>query len=128
MRHFNYDEKRQILIVGDGEFGPVSPSVYTYEVSGLKVVQSWLGYRMKNRRGRKSSPLDDITPSGWTADYTSELLRLLNLLTRTLDINQQQAALLGDIERGPLFEEKDLGPVPHVARKAPRENSAQHEL
>jgi hypothetical protein len=31
-------------------------------MSGLKVVQLWLGYRMKKRARKKSSPLDDIRP------------------------------------------------------------------
>ena len=53
---FVYDGARQVLTVGDGEFGPVPAAVWHYEISGLKVVQSWLGYRMRNRKGRKSSP------------------------------------------------------------------------
>ncbi len=69
---FAYDAARQVIDVGGGEFGPVSPEVWGYAVSGLKVVQSWLGYRMKNRKGKKSSPLDDIAPSAWTGEYTSE--------------------------------------------------------
>jgi predicted helicase len=125
---FAYDAKRQVLVVGNGEFGPVLPSVYQYEVSGLKVVQSWLGYRMKNRRGRKSSALDDIGPPGWTADYTSELLRLLNLLTRTVDLHSLQAALLDEIVCGPLLNTHAFGPVPDAARKAPREHGAQLDL
>ncbi len=57
---FSYNEETQTLYVGKGKFAPVSPDVYEFEVSGLKVVKSWLGNRMKEPDGRRSSPLDDI--------------------------------------------------------------------
>ncbi len=59
---FDYDPEPQTLTVGTGVFAPVSPQAWDFEVSGLRVLRSWLGYRMKNRKGRKSSPLDDIRP------------------------------------------------------------------
>jgi len=117
---FAYDSGRSIIEVGGGEFGPVSAAVWEYEVSGLKVVQSWLGYRMKNRKGRKSSPLDDIVPAGWGSDYTSELLRLLNLLTRTLELAPLQAKLLDEIQSRPLIPASSLGPVKKEWRQAPK--------
>ncbi|NIV04149.1 hypothetical protein GWN26_13385, partial [Candidatus Saccharibacteria bacterium] len=49
---FNYNDTSQTLYVGKGEFSPIAPSVYEFEVSGLKVVQSWLKYRMKNGAGK----------------------------------------------------------------------------
>ena len=60
---FTYNDETATLHVGAGEFAPVAPDVYAFEVSGLKVVQSWLKYRMKKGAGRKSSPLDDIRPT-----------------------------------------------------------------
>lgn len=125
---FSYDAERQVLVVGEGEFAPVTPEVYRYEISGLKVVQSWLGYRLRNRRGRKSSPLDNITPSAWTADYTSELLRLLNILTFTLEIHGLQEQLLEEIIKAPLLAADALGSVPEPARKTPNQNGAQLEF
>ncbi|MDR3220445.1 MAG: DNA methyltransferase, partial [Candidatus Accumulibacter sp.] len=125
---FAYDETRRVVCVGGGEFGPVPLGVWDYEVSGLKVVQSWLGYRMKRRKGRKSSPLDGITPAAWTSEYTSEFLRLLNLLARTLEIQPQQAALLDDVLNGDLLEAREFGNVPPQWRKAPAGNSAQNVL
>lgn len=122
---FVYDGARQVLTVGDGEFGPVPAAVWHYEISGLKVVQSWLGYRMRNRKGRKSSPLDDIAPAAWSSTYTSELLRLLNMLTCTLQLQPAQAALLDDILAGPLLAADQLPPVPDEYRRAPRLAMAQ---
>jgi len=70
--------------VGDGGFGPVAPAVWEIEVSGLKVVQSWLGYRMKKRPGKKSSPFDDTRPERWTARMSDAFLELLWALGSTL--------------------------------------------
>ncbi|MDR0578415.1 MAG: N-6 DNA methylase [Candidatus Accumulibacter sp.] len=125
---FTYDDTRQLIRVGMGEFGPVAPGVWEYEVSGLKVVQSWLGYRMKNRKGKKSSPLDGITPATWTSEYTSEFLQLLNLLARTLEIHPRQAALLEDVLNGELIGADELGESPPQWRKAPMGSSGQGEL
>ena len=60
--NYHYDPNTQRLTVGTGTFGPVNPDVWNFEVSGLNVLSSWLGYRMKTRKGKKSSPLDDIRP------------------------------------------------------------------
>ena len=49
-----------VLRVGDGELGTVSREVWEFSVSGNHVLQSWLAFRMRNRSGKKSSPLDDI--------------------------------------------------------------------
>ena len=49
-KKYSYDEDAHEIIVGDGRFGPVAPAIWEFEVSGLKVVQSWLGYRMKKAR------------------------------------------------------------------------------
>ncbi|MDR2365396.1 MAG: N-6 DNA methylase [Zoogloeaceae bacterium] len=122
---FEHEEARRILRVGDGEFGPVEAAIWQYEVSGLKVAQSWLGYRMAKRKGKKSSPLDDIAPAAWTSEYTSELLRLLNLLTRTLALHPQQAALLEEVLRGPLLRASDLPAVLPEFRKPPAAHAAQ---
>ncbi|MGI8756773.1 MAG: type ISP restriction/modification enzyme, partial [Acidimicrobiales bacterium] len=59
------------LIVGSGVFEPVSEVVWRFGVSGLRVVDSWLGYRMARRKGKRSSPLDEIGPERWT--HTPEL-------------------------------------------------------
>ncbi|MDQ3023338.1 MAG: N-6 DNA methylase, partial [bacterium] len=46
-RKQSYDAESATLHVGAGSIGPVSPEVHGFEVSGLKVVQSWLKYRLK---------------------------------------------------------------------------------
>lgn len=122
---FDYDEERRVIDVGGGEFGPVSPEIWNYEVSGLKVVQSWLDYRMRKRKGKASSPLDEIRPAEWPSEFTSELLRLLNLLTRTLEIHSEQAELLDAICAGDLLQADDLADLPPAFRKAPKPKPGQ---
>lgn len=120
---FSYDPAKRTLSVGDGQFSPVDPEVYEFEVSGLKVVQSWLKYRIKNGSGRKSSPLDNIRPERWDAQMTTELLRLLWILEATLKIYPEQEKLLEEILEGECFTIDEL-PNPlspdHELRKPPR--------
>lgn len=116
---FAYNESAKTLLVGQGEFAPVSPGVYWFEVSGLKVVQSWLSYRMRENSSRKSSPLDEIRPGRWTLEYTEELLRLLWILEATLASYPAQRALLEEILAGGLFLAEELPKAPAGAGSAP---------
>jgi hypothetical protein len=125
---FDYDAASRTLKVGQGRFEPVAPAVWQFEVAGLKVVQSWLGYRLRNRKGKKSSPLDDIAPEGWSSAFTTELLRLLALLEETLRLYPRQDALLADILHGPLLEAEALGPAPEEYRQPPTVHEAQRQL
>ena len=113
---YAHDPDTQILTVGTGTFAPVTPEVWNFEVSGLKVVNSWLGYRMKTRKGRKSSPLDQIRPTRWT--QTNELLNLLTILDHTVQITPTAAALLNDILASPLIPAADL-PDPTPDQRKP---------
>lgn len=118
--NFDYNESTRTLIVGKGTFQPVAPEVYDFEVSGLKVVQSWLSYRMKSGSGRTSSPLDEIRPRRWTGRFTTELLDLLWTLQATIDQYPAQARLLEDVLDTPLIEQTALPPVPDAARRPPK--------
>ena len=116
---YDYSDATKTLRVGGGQFAPVAPEVYNFEVSGLKVVQSWLGYRMKRPKGRKSSPLDEITPDRWPSEFTSELLELLWVLEATIAQYPEQAELLSAVVKGPCFRAEELPAVPAAARKPP---------
>lgn len=98
---FRYDAKNRELHVGDGLFSNVRPEVWEFSVSGLEVVQSWLGYRMKNRKGRSSSPLDEIRPEQWTFD--EELLDLLWVLEGTIALLPAAGQLLDGVMESELF-------------------------
>ena len=117
---FLYSGATRTLRVGAGEFAPVAPEVYDFEVSGLKPVQSWLSYRMKKGAGKKSSPLDDIRPKRWTSLFTTELLDLLWVLEATVAGYPEQAKLLDAVLEGECFRADELPPVPEEMRKAPK--------
>lgn len=116
---YTFDPATQTLFVGNGKFCPAKPEVYEFEVSGLKVVQSWLNYRMKSGHGRRSSPLDDIRPNRWTNEFTTELLELLWVLEHTIEIYSKQEKLLSVVIEGDVFTAEELPHVPDIARTAP---------
>ena len=107
---FTYSRELQELSIGTGVFGPVNQEVWDFEVSGHKVLQKWLGYRMKSRSGKKSSPLDNIRPDHWT--QTDELLRLLSILDHTVKVSHLAANLLEEIVSSPLILADDLPDTP----------------
>lgn len=115
---YRWDSDRGTLTVGNGSFGPVDRAVWEFEVSGLKVLQSWLGNRMKAGKGRKSSPLDDIRPERWT--FTPELLTLLAILEQTVDLTPKAAELLDRVVVGDLIDPATLPTPTDAERKAPK--------
>ncbi|MEV2267786.1 type ISP restriction/modification enzyme [Nonomuraea africana] len=120
----SYDSETATMHVGAGRISPVHPDVWAYEVSGMKVIKKWFGYRKKNPAGRKSSPLDDIHTEEWPAEFTTELLQLLHVLTLCVELEPEQADLLEKICNSDLVTVADLEgasifPVPASTRKAP---------
>src|SRR5271166_4743183 len=79
-----------------------------YEISGKTVLDQWFSYRRRNRTKlqigdkRPPSPLEKIQPDGWLAEYTEDLLNLLNVLGRLVALEPKQADLLDRIVAGPL--------------------------
>ena len=125
---FKYNDMTHTLYVGEGEFAPVARDVFEYEVSGLKVVHSWLKYRMKFGAGKKSSPLDDIHPERWTSQFTTELLELLWVLEATTAIYPKQAELLEAVINGECFQADELPVVPENMRKPAKIKTQSYEL
>ena len=116
-----------VLRVGAGEFAPVSRAVWEFSVSGYEVLRGWLGFRMKQRSGRKSSPLDDLRPAAWTAALTTELLELLWVLEATVAAQPELNALLSEILAAPLLTAADF-PTPTAAeRSAPGEKQEEKQ-
>lgn len=94
------DAAQGVLQVGAGQIAPVSRAAYEFSVSGYEVVKSWLAFRMKQRSGRKSSPLDEIRPTAWTAELSQELRQLLWVVEATLALQPELNALLAAILAG----------------------------
>lgn len=120
-----YDEGTRTLHVGAGEIAPVGPEVWTYQVSGMPVVKHWFDYRKKKPSGNRKTPLDQIVATRWTPTMTTELLELLNVLGRCVELEPRQEQLLDRIADGPLITIDDLTasgilPVPDSARRTPK--------
>ena len=102
-----YDESQQRLNIGKGFIENVSTAVWQYEVSGKRVLTQWFSYRKKNRERpiigdrRPPSKLGEIQPDHWLAEYTTELLNVLHVLTLLVEIEPAQAKLLEAICEGP---------------------------
>ena len=82
-------------------------------------MQSWLENRMKKGTSKKSSPLDDIRPTRWTSQFTTELLELLWVLEATLIAYSQQARILQEVVAGACYHADELPAVPAGMRKPP---------
>lgn len=116
---FHWDEATETLHVGEGTFAPIARAVWEFEVSGLRPVKSWLGYRMLEPAGRKSSPLDEIRPRGWPAEFTEELLELLWVLEHTIDMSSGLATFLEAVIQGNMLPAENLPMPTENQRKAP---------
>jgi hypothetical protein len=79
-----------------------------------QVLLQWFSYRKANRERpiigdrRQPSPLGDIQPDYWLAEYTTELINLLNVLGLLVDLEPAQATLLEKICTGPLISADEL--------------------
>lgn len=103
---YSYSYSDQELRVGLGIFENVRPQIWEFNVSGFEVVKKWLGYRMRKRTGRSSSPLDKIRPEVWEFDV--ELLDLLWVLDHTIDLLPDMKRNLDLILASKLFVEDDF--------------------
>jgi hypothetical protein len=110
----DYDPALRRLHIGTGYIDNVTPAMGAYEVSGVEVLRHWFSYRKRDRSRpvigdrRPPSPLGDIQPEGWLAEYTSDLLDLLHVLGRLIHLEPAQAALLDKICAGPLYTVAEL--------------------
>ena len=103
----DYDPAKRRLVIGTGFVENVTPAMRIYEISGKTVLDQWFSYRRRDRTKpqigdkRPSSPLEKIQPDGWPAEYTEDLLNLLNVLGRLVALEPRQADLLDRIVAGP---------------------------
>lgn len=110
----DYDAARKRLVIGRGYVENVPQAVWHYEVSGKQVLLQWFSYRKRDRARpiigdrRPPSPLGNIQPDHWLAEYTTELINVLNVLGWLVELEAPQAALLDRICGGPLITEAEL--------------------
>lgn len=118
-RDITFDASRHELHLGTGTVTGVKESVWAFSVSGLPVLERWLGSRTATGIGRAATrpqPLDVIRPSEWSDEWNDELLDLVRLLTATVEMQPEQDALLGDVLAGPMIPASEL-PEPSTAER-----------
>lgn len=109
-----YDAPSRRLKIGAGFVANVLPEVWAYEVSGKNVLTHWWSYRRQDRSKppmgdrRPHSKLSEIQPTLWPAEYTTELLALLRVLTRLVALEPRQADLLTRIVDSPTIDSDTL--------------------
>lgn len=119
-----YNETTRRILFGTGYVENVDPAVWAYEVSGKQVLPQWFSYRKKDRERpmigdrRKPSPLASIQPDHWVAEYTTELINVLNVLGLLVDLEPQQAELLDRVCSGPQVTLEELEAAGALARQA----------
>ena len=110
----SHDAAARRLRIGDGYIDNVPRAVWEYEISGKQVIIQWFSYRRLDRSRpiigdrRPPSPLENIQPEGWLAEYTTELMNVLHVLGRLVALEPRQAELLNRICDGPLLSGDDL--------------------
>ncbi len=120
----SYNAAAGRLQVGAGHIDGVPPDVWAYEVSGKQVLTQWFSYRGRDRTRpmigdrRTPSPLGAIQPEGWPAEYTTELLNVLNVLGRLVLLEPTQADLLKRICSGPTLRQDELAASLKAAPRA----------
>lgn len=117
----DYDSSQKRLLVGHGYVENVEPAMWSYEISGKQILLQWFSYRKANRERpiigdkRPPSPLGDIQPDHWLAEYTTELINVLHVLGGLVDLEPSQRELLDKICVGPLILAGELQDVLAVA-------------
>ena len=107
----SYAADTETLQLGTGTWSPVPPDVWEYQVGGRRILESWFNYRKATpggKRTRNTSPLVNFHPAAWPTDWTIELIDLLTVLSRLVEIEEQQAELLARILTGRLCTKTDL--------------------
>lgn len=127
-----YEATEQRLYVGSGYVDNVTAEMWGYEVSGTQVLLHWFSYRKADRERpiigerRTPSPLGFLQPDHWPAEYTTELMNLLNVLGLLSQIEPQQAVLLARIVDGDTIAAAELAeaapsaPPPQRKTRGPR--------
>jgi Type ISP C-terminal specificity domain len=117
----DYDETKGRLLIGQGYVERVTPEMWNYEVSGKRVLRHWFSYRKANRERpiigdrRPPSKLGDIQPDHWLAEYTTELINVLNVIGRLVVLEPLQADLLERVCSGQTIHADELRPADALA-------------
>jgi hypothetical protein len=137
----DYDATSHRLLVGRGYVEGVAPEVWSYEISGKQVLRHWFSYRKANRERpiigdrRPPSKLGGIQPDHWLAEYTTELISVLNVIGWLVDLEPSQADLLEAVCAGQTITVDELraagaltSPISVTSRTGARSSPEQPSL
>jgi len=103
----------------------IAVEAFDFGVSGLKVVQSWLRYRVRRGTGRKSSALDGNRPQQSPSEPASAVFKTVRMPVRTLHEHLRQAELVEDFNTSRCLPTSDMPPVPLEPRMPPHVQTAR---
>ncbi|WP_165766978.1 type ISP restriction/modification enzyme [Plantibacter elymi (nom. nud.)] len=103
-----YDSDLETIGLGAGRWTNVTAEVRNYTVGGSNVLDSWIGYRRADPRGKRTSPLDDLIETSWPGEGSLEFIELLSVLTQLVALQPKQEQLLADVLASPLVSRTDL--------------------
>ncbi|CBT77241.1 putative site-specific DNA-methyltransferase (adenine specific) [Glutamicibacter arilaitensis Re117] len=103
-----YEPLTQTISLGSGQWSNVDPRVWSYAVGGREVIESWIGYRRKKPKGKRTSPLNDLVTTNWPSQWSREFSELLAVLTHLVHLEEQQADLLEQVLDGPILSVSEL--------------------
>lgn len=103
-----YNPETATVHIGSGTFAPVPQQVWDYTIDDKPVINAWFNYRKANPTGRRTSSLDDINATTWPTEWNAELIDLLTILARLVDLHPVQAELLDEILSHPVASYTDL--------------------
>lgn len=116
-----YDAESGELRIGSGLISGVSPTVWTLEASGYKVVQEWIKRRLAPVPGRSGSELDKIRPIAWGMAMQQDLMRTLWIAEELVESHQPaMAGLLKRIESTGTLSADSLPAPTEASAKAPK--------
>ena len=110
----SYDGTLHRLTVGEGFIDNVPPATWEYEVSGKQVLSQWFSSRRLDRsrpiigNRRTPSELDKVQIESWPVEYTTELMNVIHVLGRLVDLESSQSDLLDRVCDSELLDAEDL--------------------
>ncbi|MFD1375190.1 type ISP restriction/modification enzyme [Micrococcus antarcticus] len=104
----SYEPLSRTISLGSGLWSNVDPRVWSYTIGGVSVIESWVGYRQKKPKGKRTSPLNDLVTTNWPSQWSREFSELLAVLTHLVHLEDQQADLLEKVLDGPLLDMAEL--------------------
>lgn len=98
----SFDAVTGELVLGAGRIMNVTPEMWDFQISGVQVIRQWFSSRQKSREkvvigDRAVSPLLKVHSDRWTAEYTSQLIDLLNVIGMLVELEAEQANLLKQV-------------------------------